>query len=238
MRICVCSDIHGNAAAFWTFVEDIQKKQIDLTIFCGDVFGYYYDADSILTWMRTQEGWKCLLGNHDKSFLEVVDGVQSENYLVERYGNSYLNIQDRIKRKNVDFLRQLKSDFFLEVDDLKLAFYHGGPLDPTNMRIYPDNKFDDVKLVGLIEKFDYVFCGHTHHKMLRKVGKTIVVNPGSIGQQRDGKGVSYIIFDSEKLKVEFHIFEYDKTGIVYQINEKESNEMIKKKLIEVLYRRK
>ena len=43
---------------------------------------------------------------------------------------------------------------------------------------------------------DIVFIGHTHLPMVRKIHNIIVVNPGSVGQPRDGVPmVSYAVWE-------------------------------------------
>ena len=62
-----------------------------------------------------------------------------------------------------------------------------------------------------------VILGHTHHKMVRKIGNTLVINPGSIGQQRDGKGCTALLFNSEFFDFQFIEIAYDKTHLINDI---------------------
>ena len=89
----------------------------------------------------------------------------------------------------------------------------------------------------MFEKYDYVFSGHTHHKLVKQFGKTILINPGSAGQQRDGKGTSYVIFDTRKKEWEICSFSYDIDSLEQDIDKFEKEiEDRKKKLKEVLRR--
>ena len=45
--------------------------------------------------------------------------------------------------------------------------------------------------------------------MLRMLGDTVFVNPGSLGQQRDGLGCSYILLDTTDKQVSFRTIAYD-----------------------------
>ena len=45
--------------------------------------------------------------------------------------------------------------------------------------------------------------------MARVFEDTIFLNPGSLGQQRDGRGCSYLILDTEKRNYTFHVVSYD-----------------------------
>lgn len=235
MKLCFFSDIHGNDIAYQAFLKSVENKAIDLMICAGDVCGYYYESDKILTSIRKIPGMIYILGNHDKMVLDILDGKKNEKDMIQRYGNSYLDTAHMLSDDNVAFLRSVPLMYLLEADGLKIGFYHGGPADPLNMRIYPDT---DIQDSPEYQQYQYIFCGHTHHKMLRKKGKCTIVNPGSVGQQRDGKGTSYAIFDTKERKLEICTFAYDVQALINKVEQKETNAEMKEKLIEVLLRKR
>jgi predicted phosphodiesterase len=52
--------------------------------------------------------------------------------------------------------------------------------------------------------------GHTHVQHHQHVGDTLVVNPGSVGQPRDGDPrAGFAVLDTERVAVETHRVEYD-----------------------------
>ena len=234
MIICFFSDIHGNGYAFDSFLEEMERRKPDQIIFGGDFAGYYYDADRIISKMRELR-FPCVLGNHDKMLLEVLDGKRDVTPLTVRYGSSYEWLVKKLSKENEQFLRRLPLYHEMKADGLKLGFFHGSPRDYQNDRIYPDTEITEDKDVALFEKYDYVFCGHTHHKLVKQVGKTMLINPGSAGQQRDGKGTSYVLFDTEKKEWEICSFPYDIERLEQDIDRLEKEEG-KKKLKEVLRR--
>lgn len=233
MRICFFSDIHGNTYAFQAFWKDLEKKgSLDLVIFGGDVFGYFYGANEIITELRKRKV-HCLLGNHDRMFLDIVEGKRTADRLCGKYGSTYRGIERRISEENISFLSSLKSEYRMEADNTKMAFVHGSVADPLNGRIYPDTEVREEDCDGL----DVIFMGHTHHKMLRSAGNCLLVNPGSVGQPRDGKGTSYVIYDTEKKECEFCVFPYDYSRLLadIEVNEK-GNEAMEEKLKELVTR--
>ena len=237
MKICFFSDIHGNGYAFDAFLKEMEERKPDKIIFGGDYAGYYYDADRIISKMRELR-FTCVLGNHDKMLLEVLDGERDINPLIERYGSSYEMLVRKLLKENEQFLRRLPLFYEMEADGVKLGFFHGSPRDFLNDRIYPDTEITDSTEIALFEKYDYVFSGHTHHKLVKQFGKTIVINPGSAGQQRDGKGTSYVLFDTEKREWEICSFPYDIDSLEADIDSLETEkEERKKKLKEVLRRK-
>ncbi len=234
MKIVIFSDIHGNKYAFDTFLMDIKKIKYDKIVFCGDVFGYYYFTDEIAKTMIA-EGITCLLGNHDKMLLDIADGKYSEEYirqLSEKYGSVYLNIKTDISDEAISHLRSLQTKYILAADGLKIGFFHGTPDNPLDGRLYPDSEIISPQVYS---EFDFVFLGHTHHKMVRNIGKTVVINPGSLGQQRDGCGCSYVIFDTALKKYDFHVVQYNRKVLTEDIKRYDGGNL---KLTEVLFRKK
>lgn len=222
MRICFCSDAHGNKYAVKQFLNDVEKQQVDKIIYGGDFFGYYYYPEEIITEFRNRN-IECIMGNHDRMFLDILEGKSDDLALSAKYGNTYLEIQDRISKENVEFLYSLKKTYTLEIDSLKMLFVHGSVDDPLNGRVYPDTEIINEQLYI---PWDYIFMGHTHHKMERQVGSCHIVNPGSIGQARDGKGNSYLIFDTQKQKVEWRIFSYDYEMLLKDIEKNEQGNLL------------
>lgn len=231
MKLIFFSDIHGNIGAFQEFQKRLQQEKPDLVVFCGDVFGYYYQQDRILTALR-ESGWLCLLGNHDRCFLELMDGLRNVESLSQKYGSSYVRClcTGAISEENVAFLRSLKPQVQLDMDGLNIAAFHGSPLDPLNGRVYPDTP---VEAAELYAPYDFVVLGHTHHKMVRTLGNTTLLNPGSLGQQRDGRGCSYATLDTCTRTISFQVVEY---GISSLLGEIEANDPDKPFLASVLTR--
>lgn len=239
MKICFFSDIHGNGAAFKSFLQQMEREKPDKIIFGGDICGYYYDSIEIIRDLQ-QSTISCLRGNHDQMFLECMketDKIQQQSMLrrlIERYGSGYQHLFKEVGERELQFLNSLPLKLEMEIDGLRLGFFHGSPREWLLDRIYPDTVIEDT---ASFRNYDYVFGGHTHHKLIKQIGDTTLINPGSAGQQRDGKGTSYVMFDTRKCLFRIQSFSYDKDKVVKQIRlyEKE-NPVMEKKLMEVLFR--
>jgi len=232
MKIIFFSDAHGNQYTVRNFFVALSQLSYDRVIFGGDAVGYYYGANEVIDLLR-ENHIECLLGNHDRMLLDVLDGERTEESLIAKYGNSYKNAGGILTKENEAFLRSLTPK--LEICGRPhMVFVHGSVTDPLNGRVYPDAVFDDVRPY---EGIDFVFCGHTHHKMEKHAGATAIINPGSIGQQRDGKGCTFLLFDTETCSYEIHEVEYDRSRLEGEILEREDNPKMRERLIEVLYRK-
>ena len=139
-----------------------------------------------------------------------------------------------VNNDDIQFLRSLKSRYDLNIDGLHLSFVHGSIEDPINGRIYPDTKVDNFHPY---EGIDYVFMGHTHHKLVSLLANgTTLLNPGSIGQQRDGKGCTYGIFNTKKREWKVKEVFYNCEDLVSEIGKHKETKQMYIRLVEVLYR--
>jgi putative phosphoesterase len=121
-----------------------------------------------------------------------------------------------ISAENIDFLRQLPEYKIVKLENKRLFLCHGSPEDYLNGRIYPDTDLSGY--MDLVQKYDYIVTGHTHHKLAKTLSTLLFLNPGSLGQQRDGLGCSYLILDLAKNSFTFHSVEYDITALEEQID--------------------
>ena len=218
MRIAVFSDVHGNRYALDTFLEQVMPK-VDCAVFCGDAVGYYYHANEVLTKLREDRRIFCLIGNHDRMLSGVIEGTQDRQTLVSRYGNAYSASLSVLDPVNYICLKLWGSFFEFEIDGVKVACAHGSLEDSLDGRIYPDTRINQK----VYKQYDYVFLGHTHHRMMQIVGQTFIVNPGSLGQPRDDHGSSYLILDTTEKEISFYSLEYDSVHLESEVTQFDQN---------------
>jgi predicted phosphodiesterase len=155
-------------------------------------------------------------GNHDKYYLDSLNDSELKSKLVANYGDSYNYKADT---EELDYINKMADHLELSIDGKNLVFFHGGPDNFLEQRIYPDSV---LKLCGYEDKFDYIFTGHTHYKMTRHCGKATIVNPGSLGQPRDTM-FSYCTFDTLTDKLTFKSAEIDIEKILTEVKERDGN---------------
>jgi putative phosphoesterase len=228
MKIAIFSDIHGNKYAFFKAIESMQENNVERFLFCGDICGYYYDQNEIIDFFRKEQHSNCILGNHDKMFLDINDGKMDGTLYKEKYGDSTEKLLKNIKKENLQFLRNLQAEYFITIDNCKIAMFHGSPWS-INDYCYPDSDFSRYLKLN----YDFIFQGHTHYRMNKIVNNMHVINPGSIGQPRDASLPSYVLLDTQKWHFEFISIKYNIEKLVSEIK-KERNEQ--SYLIDVLLR--
>ena len=231
MKLIVFSDIHGNSYALHGFMEKIKGWQYDFLVFCGDIFGYYYNQKEVLEMLLSMDKLIWLRGNHDGYFLKVYGGKEPEEPYIERYGHSYSKLAQRFCEEQAKLVASHEPSFEAEWGGQKIGIFHGTPKEHSEGRLYPDTPIVDI---NEYQKYGIVILGHTHCRMLRSVGGTLIINPGSLGQPRDGKGYSFAVVDTDSQSIVFETVEISMELLYQQIEEFDPN---LKKLKEVLERR-
>ncbi len=195
MKLIIFSDIHGNQYTFREFIKQINQIDYDMLIFCGDIFGYYYGQKEIIDKLSELKNLVWIIGNHDKYAVNVYSKIEDPIKYIENYGHSYDQILADCRSDQIDRIRRLPDYFILQLLGKKIGVFHGTPEDYTCGRLYP-NELSNLSTV--YNEYDYVILGHTHFRMNYKYGHTTIINPGSLGQHRDGKGFGYFILDLER----------------------------------------
>jgi predicted phosphodiesterase len=216
MRYLVISDIHANLVAFEAVLADA-KGDYDDKIWClGDVVGYGPHPNECVELLQEYDHL-CIAGNHDWA---MVDKLNFEEFSPNaRF--AVLWSQDQMKPENYDYLYNLP--LYLYEEEV-FTLVHGSLRHPiweyiTSVKVAQLN-------FGHLET-PYCLFGHTHspvifaetpapqticdqiiprpdHYTYKLDSQRLIINPGSVGQPRDGDArAAYGILDCEKK--EFHI---------------------------------
>lgn len=134
----VLSDIHGNAARFYSVMKQISLQPEDTLYVLGDVIDRYPDGIRILRLLMQMPNVKLLLGNHEYMMLNALDGPEPGDSRALRLwyrngGNvthAYLkHIRRAIRQEIFDYLRTLPLNLEIEVNGQAYLLVHGGVLD-------------------------------------------------------------------------------------------------------------
>lgn len=208
--IGLLSDAHGNNDAFQAVWSQLMKEKCDQIIFLGDICGYYYFQTAIIDVLMAHPSTICLLGNHDRLFLEMRTNEALQAQYASRYGVASTLLLSSINQSQLEFLENLLTDVKIEHEGVFAT--HSSPrlLDEY---IYPDTPLESVS----DRQYQYVFLGHTHYAMDRLCQGIRFVNPGSCGQPRDHINPSYALVDTTRGHVEIKRVAYDRTALLKAI---------------------
>lgn len=208
MRLALLGDIHANSYALRAVLNSVRKENVDILLITGDLVGYYFDPLSVIELLRPWNKY-IVRGNHEDMLCR---SRKDSAYLATigcRYGSGIKEAMSQLSAVDLDSLCNLPHPLHLALEGRKILLCHGSPND-LNRYVYPDTNLLDSDLESLSD-FDLVISGHTHHPMLRRLGeKTLLVNPGSVGQPRNHRpGAHWALYDTGTGKVSFRCDDYD-----------------------------
>lgn len=179
MKLGVVSDVHNNVAALSYALEHLHDCTSVLSL--GDLVSEYSVSPEIIRLARSA-GLIGIRGNHEKTILM-------------HPGSS---LRERIASDDLAYITALPASREMHIDGRTVQVAHGAPWDdPDDWRcqyIFPRDAATVARL-GSVDG-DLILLGHTHVPMAVKLDSRLVLNPGSLGEARDGSGrLSYAEID-------------------------------------------
>lgn len=195
MKILVISDIHGNLAAL-----DAVTEKADMIFCLGDIINYGPNPKACTERVRALTN-NVVRGNHDNAVARNMDCGCSVKYKeLSDAGKIFTKVSLPAEEK--DFLGNLPTTLHLELEGRRFLLSHGSPGGDIYKYLRPDvsDKQWESELMNITA--DTVFIGHTHLPMVRNIRGVTVVNPGSVGQPRDGIPMaSYAVWEDGRVEI-------------------------------------
>ena len=229
VRILVISDIHGNIEALEACLAAV--SHYDRVFNLGDIVGYGASPNEVVA--RSRElGGIFVRGNHDKA----CSGISNTDDFNHIAALAAYWTKQKLTPENLEWVKALphgpiKPD---KISDVQCV--HGSPLDEDEYIIVVRDAYEPMTGTSA----SLTFFGHTHIQggfavdgeewlTLRPVYETdeqtttfefqlkpnakYLINPGSVGQPRDGDWrAACAVFDTSDYKIIFHRVVYDVAG--------------------------
>ncbi len=180
MRIGIVSDIHCNAAGLAAALE--RMGAVDALLCAGDIMLEYRFGNEVAELLRSR-GAHCIRGNHD----DVLLGYHGER----------ARAAPHVDPDHLAWLAGLPARLELEFAGRRILMVHGSPYAPHYEYLYPGTP--RLAQLGTLD-CDVLVLGHTHMQMATRIGRPLVINPGSAGDGRDHRNarqLSYALLDLE-----------------------------------------
>lgn len=218
MRYLVVGDIHSNLAAFEAVLRDADARSGFDKVWClGDMVGYGPDPHECIELLRQYEHI-CVAGNHDWASIGKMD--TSDFNPVAAHACHWTGQQ--LTRQDVEYLQDLP----LSLCEGDFTLVHGSPRQPI---------WEYLLSIEAAQAnfgcFETVYClvGHSHVPLVFEYidraavykefpegtnltlgGNRLIINPGGVGQPRDGDPrASYAVYDAEAHTVYHWRVDYD-----------------------------
>ena len=210
MKVLLLADIHSN----WPALEAvIEAESFDVCFVAGDLVDYGADPMPCVDWCR-QNARAVIRGNHDHAVAQRITPRDGSGFRALTAATRPLH-WEQISPRRLKYLGRLPVTRYERIEFAGHAktvhLVHGTPRDPLDeyLRNDPDAWAERVEEVDP----GYVVVGHTHEPMRIDLDRHTVINPGSVGQPRDGiPGAAYAVI--ERGKLDFRRVGYDFDRVV------------------------
>jgi len=211
----VLSDVHGNLPAFRAVLADVESEDPAAVWSLGDLVGYGADPNDCVA-LASDRCDLCLAGNHDLGVLDRIDIADFSPHAAEAARWT----REHASAGTLDFLGGLEA----QREGEAIGLWHASPRDPVWEYVLStpqaEECIDEMEpRVGAI--------GHTHvacrfTRTDEMVGEGVLggtrldlsegdwlVNPGSVGQPRDGDPrAAWMLLDLDTWTAEWRRVEY------------------------------
>lgn len=179
MRLGIVSDIHSNAAGLRRALDLLGP--VDELLCLGDAIFEYRFSNEVVAMLQQRDAY-IIQGNHEEVFFSPAGRRARE--------------REGLDPALLDFLAGQPHRRTLRFGNKTVLMVHSTPWEPRGEYIFPHNP----KLTRFAEAdADIVLYGHTHAQVARRIGRVLVINPGSAGDARDvsnGRLLSCAVLDT------------------------------------------
>jgi diadenosine tetraphosphatase ApaH/serine/threonine PP2A family protein phosphatase len=221
MRYIVLTDVHANLEALDACLSHARERGYDRTLVLGDLVGYGPDPNETIARIQSLNPVAMIRGNHDK----VACGLEQPEGFNAVAKGAALWTYETLTAANRSWLAALPQGPL--VVDEQIEICHGSPFDED---AYTFDELDAVRALKVSRRLLCLF-GHTHCPVTFQLSQGRVetigasgltasrvelrgesqylINPGSVGQPRDGDPrAAYGIVDTAAHIVELFRVEY------------------------------
>ena len=218
MKVLICSDIHGNVRALRAVLQVYRDEHVRELLFLGDSVGYGAHPDACLDTLFNMPRAHLIIGNHEAALLD-----ERERNEMNGLAAGAIDWSGRmLDRKYVDAIRR---KFTMRYERGEYDAVHASPYHPEEwIYIFGPLEAEQAFFAGA---FAVCFFGHTHVPALYvfgggelridenvpfhfEPGARYLVNPGSVGQPRDGDPrAACCIFDTDSGTITLRRCPYD-----------------------------
>ncbi len=214
MRVAVISDIHANFHALEAVAEAIAREEPDEIWCVGDVVGYGPQPNPCCDW-TAEHADVCLAGNHDLGVLGALDLAcfSDEAAVAALWTREVLSGGAR------DYLAALQPSTMRD----GIALYHASPRDPVWEYVL---SYEAARDAIVESSAGVTIVGHSHVPIAIGEGDMVgghagagtevelkgrwLLNPGSVGQPRDGDpDAAWLLLDLDARHAAFRRVPYD-----------------------------
>jgi putative phosphoesterase len=192
MRVAAIYDIHGNLPALEAVLQEIRQEKVDHIVVGGDVLPGPMPRESLERLRNLDALAHFIYGNGEVAVLQQMAGNEP-SAVPQAFRPIIPWTAQQLHPDHQQWLSTWPKTATLEIGDLgSVLFCHATPQNENDIftRLTPDDR-----LLPLFEELvaTVVVCGHTHMQFDRKIGRTRIVNAGSVGMPFGKPGAHWLL---------------------------------------------
>jgi predicted phosphodiesterase len=194
MRVAAIYDIHGNLPALEAVLQEIrqEKEKVDHIVVGGDVLPGPMPRESLECLRNLDAPTHFIYGNGEVAVLQQMAGNEP-SAVPQAFRPIIRWTAQQLHPEHQQWLSTWPKTVTLEIAGLgSVLFCHATPQNENDIftRLTPDDR-----LVPLFEDLHaaIVVCGHTHMQFDRTVGRTRILNTGSVGMPFGKPGAHWLL---------------------------------------------
>jgi putative phosphoesterase len=181
VKLGIVSDVHCQDEHLRLTIDALIAEGVDEILCAGDAHYEYRLSNEVAELMQANDV-KYIQGNH-------------EWVLMGPHGAGARSAA-HVRKSNLDYIDQAPEQIRTTVNGKSLLMIHASPWPPKGHYLYDgDPLFERCDELDA----DYLILGHTHVPMVKRYGRTLVINPGSLTFSREPGQyglLSYAILDT------------------------------------------
>lgn len=192
MRVAALYDIHANLPTLEAVLDDIAQAEVDLVVVGGDVVAGPMPRETLACLLSLDLPIQCIQGNADREVLAQMAGATA-GAVPEHVQAIVRWVAHQLEPEHARLMASWPATLSLTIDGVGPAlFCHATPHSDTPVftRLTPE-----ARLIPVFEGISapLVVCGHTHMQFDRTIGRTRVVNAGSVGMAYGEPGAYWLL---------------------------------------------
>lgn len=195
MRVAALYDVHGNLPALEAVLKEVRDEGVDQIVVGGDVLPGPMPRETFACLLNLELPVQFIRGNGDREVLAEMNGDASG--LPEQYRVVMRWTARQLDPEHQRLLASWPATYRAHLRESgEVLFCHATPRSDTEIFT---RRTPDERLAPVFEGLDaaLVVCGHTHMQLDRIIGRTRVVNAGSVGMPFGEPGAYWLLLDPE-----------------------------------------
>ena len=184
MKIGIIADIHAQYDSLQKALAIFEREGVDEILCAGDLVERGKDGERVVHTIR-QMNIPVVRGNHDELAKEgqvyplnkLAPDVIKETFASLRQ-HKFVQTE-LLTPETLDWLESLPLQLEFNRDGLKIMMFHGSP-ESNQVYLTPDMLDEELEMELSNIDADIAIYGHTHEPIKRKIGKTLLLNPGGV----------------------------------------------------------